>query len=133
MGERIEVLSKGERYTLIEPPTEPGSPASPNRVLIAGAGVAGGLGLGFALVLFLELINRSIRRPVEIAERIGAEPFATIPYIRTQRERRWKRGALLGALLLILVGIPLALALVHVFYQPLDMLLWGIEPQPPEI
>lgn len=133
IGERIEVLSKGERYTLIEPPTEPGSPSSPNRVLIAGAGVAGGLGLGFALVLFLELINRSIRRPVEIAERIGAEPFATIPYIRTQGERRWKRGVLLGALLLILVGIPLALALVHVFYQPLDMLLWGIEPQPPEV
>jgi succinoglycan biosynthesis transport protein ExoP len=28
VGERIEVLSKGERFSLIEPPTEPGSPAT---------------------------------------------------------------------------------------------------------
>jgi uncharacterized protein involved in exopolysaccharide biosynthesis len=133
VGERIEVLAKGERFTLIEPPTAPGSPSEPNRPLIAGAGVVGGVGLGFALVLFLELINRSIRRPVEIAERLGAAPFATIPYIRTQRERRWKRSVLWGALLLIVVGIPLALGLVHVLYQPLDALLWGIEPQPPEV
>ena len=42
IGERIEVLSKGERFSLIEQPTEPTAPDSPNRMLIAAAGVVGG-------------------------------------------------------------------------------------------
>lgn len=131
IGERIEALSKGERFTLIEPPTEPTGPASPNRTLIAGAGVIGGLGLGVGFIALLELLNRSIRRPVDIAERLGAQPFATIPYIRTRAERRWKRGVILGVLLAIVVAIPLGLLAVHTFYQPLDSLLLGLEEQPP--
>ncbi len=133
MGERIEVLSKGERFSLIESPTEPTAPASPNRVLIAGAGVVGGVGLGLGFVVLLEMLNRSIRRPVEIAERLGAQPLATIPYIRTRGERRWKRGVIVAVLLLIAVAIPLGLFAVHTFYQPLDMLFLGLEEQPPEL
>jgi polysaccharide chain length determinant protein (PEP-CTERM system associated) len=133
VGERIEVLSKGERFTLIEPPTEPNSPSEPNRTLIAGAGVVGGVGLGLGFVVLLELLNRSIRRPVEIANRLGAEPFATIPYIRTQGERRWKRSAIAGALALVLIGIPLGLFAVHAFYKPLDSLIFGLEEQPPDL
>jgi len=131
IGERIEVLSKGERFSLIESPTEPTSPASPNRVLIAGAGVVGGAGLGLGFVVLLEMLNRSIRRPVEIAERLGVQPFATIPYIRTRGERRWKRGVILAVLLLVAVAIPLGLLAVHTLYQPLDTLLLGLEAQPP--
>lgn len=133
IGERIEVLSKGERFSLIEPPTEPTEPDSPNRVLIASAGVLGGGLLGLGFVLLLEALNRSIRRPAEIAERLGAQPFATIPYIRTRAERRWKRGAILGVLLGIVVAIPLGLLAVHTFVRPLDSLLIGLEEQPPEL
>jgi polysaccharide biosynthesis transport protein len=92
VGERIEVMSKGERFSLIEPAVPPVAPEKPNRVLIAGAGVAGGLGAGLGFILLLEILNRSIRRPVELSSRLGIQPFATIPYIRTRRETRWKRG-----------------------------------------
>jgi polysaccharide chain length determinant protein (PEP-CTERM system associated) len=130
IGERIEVLSKGERFSLIQPPTEPSDPSSPNRVLIASAGVVGGVGMGLGFVMLLELLNRSIRRPVEIADRIGVQPFATIPYIRTRREQRWKRSVITGVLLAIVVAIPLTLLAVHTFYQPLDTLVLGLEEQP---
>lgn len=133
IGERIEVLSKGERFSLIEPPTEPTSPSSPDRVLVAGAGVVGGVGLGLGFVVLLELLNRSIRRPVEIAGRLGAEPFATIPYIRTHGERRWKRRVIVSVLLAIVVAVPLALLAVHTFYQPLDSLFFGLEAQPADL
>ena len=46
VGERIEVLSKGERFSLIEQPNLPGKPSSPNRKLIAAAGMLGGIGAG---------------------------------------------------------------------------------------
>jgi hypothetical protein len=130
VGERIEVMSKGERFSLIEPPSEPLAPVRPKRVLIAGAGVMGGVGLGLGFVALLEMLNRSIRRPVEIAERFGAQPFAVLPYIRTRGERRWKRGVIVTALLVIVVAIPLGLLAVHTLYQPLDTLFLGLEEQP---
>lgn len=123
-GERLEVTSRAERFSLIEPPNEPSSPVKPRRTLIAGAGVFGGLGLGLGFVLLLELLNRSIRRPVDLTNGLGIQPFATVPYIRTRTETGWKRGVLLGALALVLLGIPLALWAAHTYYLPLD-LLWA--------
>ncbi len=123
-GERIEVMSQGERFSLIEPPTEPGSPVRPKRVLIAGAGVVGGIGAGVGFILLMELLNRSIRRPVDLSTRLGIQPFATVPYIRTSAERRWKRGVIALVLVLVLVAIPAGLFALHTYYLPLD-LLWS--------
>jgi polysaccharide chain length determinant protein (PEP-CTERM system associated) len=123
IGERIEVLSKGERFTLIEPAVAPAAPEQPNRVLIAGAGVGAGIGAGLGFVVLLELLNRSIRRPSELSSQLGIQPFATIPYIRTQRETRWKRGILTGTLFLIAVAIPAGLFALHTWYLPLDLLI----------
>lgn len=126
VGERIEVMSKGERFSLIEPPTAPGGPVRPKRLLIAGAGVVGGIGAGIGFVLLMEMLNRSIRRPVELTNRLGIQPLATIPYIRTARERRWKRLIIAVVLFLIIVVAPLGLWAVNTFYQPLDMILRDI-------
>lgn len=123
-GERIEVTSQGQRFSLIEPPTEPGSPVRPKRMLIAGAGVVGGIGAGVGFILLMELLNRSIRRPVDLSAGLGIQPFATVPYIRTRGERRWKRGAVTAVLALILVAIPAGLFALHTYYLPLD-LLWS--------
>ena len=123
VGERIEVLAKGERFTLVEQASPPEDPLSPNRLLIGGGSVAAGLGAGFGFIVLLELLNRSIRRPVEISTKLGIQPFATIPYIRTSTETRWKRGVILAVLALIAIAIPLALWAVDTFYLPLDLVL----------
>lgn len=123
VGERLEVMSKGERFSLIEPAVAPGSPDQPNRLLIASAGLAGGVGAGLGFILLLELLNRSIRRPSELVGQLGIQPFVTIPYMRTQHELALKRTAMLVVLALIVVGIPLALFAVHTYYLPLDLLI----------
>jgi polysaccharide chain length determinant protein (PEP-CTERM system associated) len=123
VGERLEVMSKGQRFSLVEPAAPPASPDEPNRMLIAGAGVAGGIGGGLAFVLLLELLNRSIRRPSELSAGLGIQPFVTIPYMRTQHELAVKRTAMLAVLAAIVVGIPLALFAIHTYYLPLDLLM----------
>jgi len=123
VGERLEVTARGERYTLIEPPTEPNSPVRPKRVLIASAGVVGGIGAGLLFVLLMELVNRSIRRPVDITTHLGIQPFATVPYIRTRAERRTKGVVLAAVFGVILLAIPMALFAVHTYYTPLDIFL----------
>lgn len=123
VGERIEVLSKGERFSLIEQPNLPVSPSSPNRKLIAAAGMIGGFGAGLAFIVLMEMINRSIRRPVELTSKLGMQPFATVPYIRTPGEVRRKRWIIGATLAVIAVGIPAALFAVHTYYEPLDLLM----------
>ncbi len=123
VGERIEVLSKGERFSLIEQPTTPNSPARPNRVLIAGAGLIGGMFLGIGFLVAMEALNRAIRRPADMTARLGLQPFGTVPFIRTRAEIRRQRLATLAVLALVIFGIPAALYAVHTYYQPLEVLL----------
>lgn len=122
-GERIELLSKGQRISVINNAAVPRRPASPNRPLIASAGVAAGLGAGAALVLLLELLNKSIRRPADLSNALGIVPIATLPLVRTPGEVVRRRALIAMLLVAAAVGIPLALFIVHVKILPLDLLL----------
>jgi polysaccharide biosynthesis transport protein len=125
-GEKIEVMSKGQRFTLIEAPFDRNVPVSPQRLLISAAGLMGGLGAALAFVVLWEMLNRSIRRPVELSQHLGIQPIVTIPYIRTTGEQRLRRMLLLGAILFIIVVVPMILLLVHTQYEPLDQLIPGL-------
>lgn len=122
-GEQIEALSRGQRISIIEQAVPPREPESPNRPLVAAAGLGGGLALGLGLVVLLEVLNRSIRRPVEITRALGIATFATLPLMRSRREVRQRRLKILAAFAVVLVGIPGALWLVHSRVMPLDMVV----------
>lgn len=122
-GERIEVLSKGQRITLLEEARVENRPERPNRPMIAAASLGGGTALGLALVVLFELLNSSIRRPVEITNKLGITPLGTLPYVRTRRERAVRRGLISGALLILLIGIPAAIWALDTYYMPLDLIL----------
>ncbi len=121
-GDRIEVLSRGQRVTVIEQAGIPSEPDSPNRKMIMAAGAGGGIALGAAVVVILEFLTSTIQRPAELTNRLGITPFATIPYISTRGEILRRRLLIWGIVILILAGIPAALYVVHVHYLPLDLL-----------
>lgn len=122
-GDMIEALSKGQRITVIEQAIAPREPTSPNRPLIAAAGVGGGLFLGLALVAALEFFKAGIRRPVDLSNGLGITPFATLPYLRTKGEVLRKSLTVWGGIILVLLVIAAGLWLIHVRYMPLDLLL----------
>ncbi len=121
-GERIEVLSKGERITIVEQPSIPDEPTSPNRKLIAAAGTAASMGLAVGIVVLFELLNNAIRRPVDLTNRFGITPLAVLPVIRTPGDRFIKGTILLVAVTVIAVGIPATLFAIHTYYLPLDLI-----------
>ena len=122
-GDLIEALSKGQRISVIEQATAPRVPTSPNRPLIAAAGVGAGMFAGLALVVLLELLNTAIRRPVDLTAKLGVTAFATLPYIRTKQEIRRRRLIILAAFMIVLIGVPVALWALDRFVMPLDLLL----------
>jgi uncharacterized protein involved in exopolysaccharide biosynthesis len=122
-GDLIETLSKGQRIAVLEQAVAPREPARPNRLLIAGAGIGGGIAAGLGLIVLLELLNRAIRRPGELTRRLGITPFATLPYLRTRTEIA-RRRALIGlAMTLVLAGIPIGLWAINRYYLPLDIVI----------
>ncbi|MDE9451644.1 lipopolysaccharide biosynthesis [Aliiroseovarius sp. Z3] len=121
-GERIEVMSRGQRISVIEPPAVPSQPDKPNRALIAGGGSVFGILAGLGLVVLLEILNKSIRRPEDLVSKLGIAPLATIPYITVDGENSHRRTLRILGLIIILIGIPVAVYAVHTFYQPLDLL-----------
>jgi len=111
---------------VIEQPAVPSAPAKPNRLMVAGGGTFFGIALGLALVLLLELLNRSPRRPEDLIRKLEIWPIATIPYVRSRSEILTHRIAWMSAILAILIGVPLGIWAVHTFYQPLDLIAENI-------
>lgn len=122
-GDTIEALSKGQRISIIEQAIAPREPASPNRPLIAGAGIGGGFVAGIGLVVLIELLKGAIRRPADITARLGITPFATLPYLRTAQQVRRRRAIIGLGFALVLLAIPAGLWMVHTQVMPLDLLL----------
>lgn len=121
-GELIETRSRGQEITVIEPPAIPNEPTKPNRALIAGGGIAFSLAAGFGLVLLIELMKGSARRPEDLVKRFNIMPIATIPMIQTPRQVFLSRARRISIALLIIVGVPAAVWAVHTYYLPLDLL-----------
>lgn len=81
-GVRAEDEQMGERLSVVEPPIIPDTPIWPDRLLIAAAGIGGGLALGFLLALAIELFLRPIRDPSALAGLVGEAPLAVVPVIK---------------------------------------------------
>lgn len=119
IGAEIEKHLKGERLTLLEEPVVPEKPIRPQRLKIAVASVAAGLGLGCGIVLLLELLDGRLRRPAQLVHRLGLEPVVTIPYIDAPRDHMARRIQALGLGLAAAGASAAVLVAVHVTIMPL--------------
>lgn len=121
-GERIEVTARGQRISVIESASVPRDPTGTNRRRTMLQATAAGIGLAGGLFVLLEVLNRSVRRPVEITNALGITPIATIPLMETPRRRLVRRTVRIASFLIILAGIPAALWAVDTYFMPLDQL-----------
>ena len=117
-----EAATKGERITVISPPVAPREPSFPNRPLIAIGGVVAAILMGLGLVMLLEVLNKSIRRPVELTRALGITPLATVPLIRTPGETLMRRGIILGSIVMVTSVAVATVFYTHTQIMPLDLL-----------
>lgn len=96
MSTALEVHEKGERFVVLDAAVTPGSPSSPNRILISLAGLIGGLMAGIGLVAVLEMSDESVRTEAEAARILGKPVLSGIPDIVSPKERQAKRWRAVG-------------------------------------
>jgi uncharacterized protein involved in exopolysaccharide biosynthesis len=86
-GARLTDEQRAERLSLVEPPSLPDTPHSPNRILLISAGAVIGLVLGFLLAFAVEFLRRPLRSPTQI-EALGLPVIGVVPLIGEKKARR---------------------------------------------
>jgi succinoglycan biosynthesis transport protein ExoP len=122
IGEQLERKSKGERFSVVEPPLLPEKPIKPNRPVIAALGLVLALAAALSYVLLRENLDTTVRKAGHIAALAGVPPLAVIPHVdlREGRPGRVRRRLILWGGTAALLG--LALLLTHWLWVPLDVL-----------
>lgn len=121
LSRSLELERKGERFTLIEPPTLPETPISPNRRVIVFLGIMLSLLAGAGVAYLRDRTDDSIWSGAYSGPSFGLTAPMIIPYISTGEDERRRVLMLgLGALSIVCVLASAALAM-HFFYSPLDV------------
>lgn len=122
VAQELEKGSKGERFSLIDPPQLPEKPASPNRPLIVLLGLIISIGGGVGYAGILESMDTSVRGSKALVGLVQVPLLGIIPYVendedkkRAQKERKILVFSMIG-------GFVLLLLLVHFFWLPLDVI-----------
>jgi len=109
MATSMEQLQQGERFTVLDPPSLPLKPDSPNRVKLCGVGLACGLLLGLVVAGGLEFLDDRLHNDKDIEKLVPFAIIGEIPEIRTPAEQaHMKRKAALGWTVALLVVLTIA-------------------------
>ena len=122
IAEQLEKKSKGERFSIIEPPMLPEKPVKPNRTAIGFLGFVLAVAGGLAYVLLNESMDKSVRGMKAVIALTGQAPLAVVPFLESDdvvsaKKRRWLVAA--SAFVAIIL---IALLLIHWLWTPLDVL-----------
>jgi len=85
MSVALQRRQQGEQFKLLDPAGYPDHPTFPNPQLFAAVGFAGGLFLGVALALLLELRDKSLRTESDVELLLKLPILAMVPVIEKQR------------------------------------------------
>jgi uncharacterized protein involved in exopolysaccharide biosynthesis len=86
LASNLEAERKGERFTLIEPPTEPERPAKPIQLLILLAGFIFSLGAPWILMRLLEALDTRIHGRDDIVAILSVPPLAVVPRLKDLKD-----------------------------------------------
>jgi polysaccharide chain length determinant protein (PEP-CTERM system associated) len=87
----MEQEERGEKFTLLQAPSLPGRPFSPNRVGIILLGIVLGIGISFGLVTAVDATDPTVRSAADVHEVTGMATVGAIPRLLNPRDQMRKR------------------------------------------
>jgi polysaccharide chain length determinant protein (PEP-CTERM system associated) len=94
IAEELEADQKAERFAVVEPPSLPDAPSSPRRKVIALLGFGMALGGSVALAWLRDLLDSTIKSPLDLVRKACVPVLMPIPRIQTRigRAKAWLAG-----------------------------------------
>jgi polysaccharide chain length determinant protein (PEP-CTERM system associated) len=84
----LEKRQEGQQFRLVDQPSLPTVPSSPNRIKISLGGLAAGIGLGFALGFLMDFKDRSFHSEEGVSQRFALPFVIGVPLLLTPIEQR---------------------------------------------
>ena len=107
----LERRQQGEQFRIMDPPSLPEKPSSPNHVWFSMGGLVAGICLGFGLAAIRELTDARVRHERDLEGVVPVRVLVAIPLLTTPNENRLRRlgwwtevGAASALGLLIVLG-----------------------------
>jgi polysaccharide chain length determinant protein (PEP-CTERM system associated) len=123
MAENLEADQKAERFSLLEPPVLPETPVKPDRKKLIAIAIVGSLGIGGAIAVGAEMLNRSVRTQADLARILNRQPIGIIPYIETYGDSKRKKRRLKLLIFMFITLMMVVLAGIHFLYMNLDIVI----------
>ena len=122
VAQQLEKDSKGERFSLIDPPQLPEKPDSPNRPAIFLLGFILSLGGGLGYASLLESMDTSIKSVKELPRVLPVPVLAAIPYMENSTDQQRRNRSKTKLIVALALAFAAALFIVHLFVSPLDVI-----------
>jgi uncharacterized protein involved in exopolysaccharide biosynthesis len=87
----LERRNIGEQFKVLDPARVPERPFSPNRLAIDGGGAGGGLALGAAITLLLELMDTTLKNEENVVRLLNVRVLGLVPMMLSAEDRRRRR------------------------------------------
>jgi capsular polysaccharide biosynthesis protein len=84
----LQQRQQGEQFSIIDPPSTPDKPSSPNHLLVSLGGLGFGIVVGFGLIAFLELTNVFVWHERDLEGLVQARVLVDIPRLSSRGEDR---------------------------------------------
>jgi len=85
----LEERQQGQQFRLLDPPSLPYKPSSPDYLLLSLGGLMAGAALGLGLAAFLEITNALVRRQEDLGGLVTAPVLVGIPHLSALGEDRF--------------------------------------------
>jgi len=110
LATNLEKRQQGEQFRIIDPPSLPMKPISPDRLKLSMIGIFVGLLVGIGLAVTVELIEDRVRNEDEVTRIVNVRILAGIPHLFTpeeqmkQRRQRVIEWSCAGLMLVVMVA-----------------------------
>jgi succinoglycan biosynthesis transport protein ExoP len=104
----LEQRQQGEQFRVLDPPSLPSRPTSPNHLMISIIGLIAGAAVGMGLVALLELTDVRVWQAKDVEGIVPCRVLVAVPHLSTPREERFGstvRRLKIGATVAIVVSI----------------------------
>jgi polysaccharide chain length determinant protein (PEP-CTERM system associated) len=110
LATNLEQRQQGEQFGILDPPSLPAKPASPNHLKVSLGGLLVGIALGIGFAALVEMTQRRVWKSADLEGFVPAKVLVAIPHLSTPNEDRFRGAARFGRVAVTAAMIVLIVA-----------------------